>query len=67
MSKITDEKDLIVHLEIEKHIVNIIGIQQSIEDSIFIIKQEYNSINNLTLPTDAELAGNNENLEQHED
>ena len=34
MSKITDEKDLIVHLEIEKHIANIIGIQESMNDSI---------------------------------
>lgn len=66
MSKITDEKDLIVHLEIEKHIANIVSIQQSIEDSVFIIKQEYNTINNSMLPTDAELAGNVNNEETKE-
>jgi hypothetical protein len=45
MSKITDEKDLIVHLEIEKHIDNIIAIQQSMDDSINLIIHNHNAMN----------------------
>lgn len=43
--KITDEKDLIVHLEIEKHIDNIIVIQQSMDDSINLIIHNHNAMN----------------------
>ena len=43
--KITDEKDLIVHLEIEKHIANIISIQQSMSDSINLIIHNHNAMN----------------------
>jgi hypothetical protein len=43
--KITDEKDLIVHLEIEKHIDNIIAIQQSMDDSINLIIHNHNAMN----------------------
>jgi hypothetical protein len=45
MSKITDEKDLIVHLEIEKHIANIIAIQESMDDSINLIIHNHNAMN----------------------
>jgi hypothetical protein len=45
MSKITDEKDLIVHLEIEKHIANIISIQESMGDSINLIIHNHNAMN----------------------
>ena len=43
--KITNEKDLIVHLEIEKHIANIIGIQESMNDSINLIIHNHNAMN----------------------
>jgi hypothetical protein len=70
--KITDEKDLIVHLEIEKHIDNIIAIQQSIEDSINLIIHNYNAmnfviVNDISSQTvseiEVDISGNNEQRE----
>jgi hypothetical protein len=69
MSKITDEKDLIVHLEIEKHIDNIIAIQQSIDDSINLIIHNHNAmnlviVNDISSQTvseiEVDISGNNE-------
>ena len=68
--KITDEKDLIVYLEIEKHIDNIIAIQQSISDSINLIIHNHNAMNlmivndiSTELSTDVDISGNNEQRE----
>ena len=68
------KKDLIVHLEIEKHIANIISIQESMNDSINLIIHNHNAMNLVIVNdissesiTDGELAGNNENFEQRED
>jgi hypothetical protein len=70
MSELTDEKDLIVHLEIEKHIANIIGIQQSMNDSINLIIHNHNAMNlvivndiSTELSTDVDISGNNEQRE----
>jgi hypothetical protein len=72
MSKITDEKDLIVHLEIEKHIANIIAIQESMNDSINLIIHNHNAmnlviVNDISSQTVAEIevdiSGNNEQRE----
>jgi len=73
MSKITDEKDLIVHLEIEKHIDNIIAIQQSMDDSINLIIHNHNAmnlviVNDISSQTVAEIEVDiSGNTEQRED
>ena len=70
--KITDEKDLIVHLEIKKHIDNIIAIQQSISDSINLIIHNHNAmnfviVNDISSQTvseiEVDISGNNEQRE----
>jgi hypothetical protein len=70
--KITDEKDLIVHLEIEKHIDNIIAIQQSMDDSINLIIHNHNAmnfviVNDISIQTvseiEVDISGNNEQRE----
>ena len=70
--KITDEKDLIVHLEIEKHIANIISIQQSMNESINLIIHNYNAmnlviVNDISSQTvseiEVDISGNNEERE----
>jgi hypothetical protein len=73
MSKITDEKDLIVHLEIEKHIANIIAIQKSMDDSINLIIHNHNAmnlviVNDISSQTVAEIEVDiSGNIEQRED
>ena len=72
MSKITDEKDLMVHLEIEKHIANIIAIQESMNDSINLIIHNHNAmnlviVNDISSQTvseiDVDISGNTEQRE----